>query len=37
MEQQLEKINNKLSKKRIDYIEVSGICSDEGRIKQEFT
>ena len=31
MESQLIKWNNKLNKKRIDYIEIKGICDTNGR------
>ena len=37
MESQLIRLNNKLNKKRIDYIEIQGTCDKNGRIKQQFT
>ena len=37
MESQLIKLNNKLNRKRIDYIEIQGTCDKSGRIKQQFT
>ena len=37
MESQLIRLNNKLNRKRIDYIEIQGTCDKNGRIKQEFT
>ena len=36
MESQLIRLNNKLNRKRIDYIEIQGTCDKNGRIKQEF-
>ena len=36
MESQLIKLNYKLNKKRIDYIEIQGTCDKNGRLKQEF-
>ena len=36
MESQLIKINNKLNRKRIDYIEIQGTCDKNGKIKQKF-
>ena len=36
MESQLIKLNNKLNRKRIDYIEIQGTCDKTGRIKQQF-
>ena len=36
MEQQLIKLNNKINRKRIDYIEIQGTCDKNGRLKQEF-
>ena len=37
METHLIKLNNKLNRKRIDYIEIQGTCDKSGRIKQQFT
>ena len=37
MESQLIRLNNKLNRKRIDYIENQGTCNKNGRIKQQFT
>ena len=37
MESQLIKLNNKLNRKRIDYIEIQGTCDKTGRIQQQFT
>ena len=37
METHLIKLNNKLNRKRIDYIEIQGTCNKAGRIKQQFT
>ena len=37
MESQLIKLNNKLNRKRIDYIEIQGTCDKNCRIKQQFT
>ena len=37
MEWQLIKLNNKLNRKRIDYIEIQGTCDKIGRIQQQFT
>ena len=37
MESQLIRLNYKLNRKRIDYIEILGTCDKNGRIKQEFT
>ena len=37
MESQLMRLNNKLNRKRIDYIEIQGTCDKNGRIKQQFT
>ena len=37
MESQLIKLNNKLNRKRIDYIEIQGTCDKNGRIQQQFT
>ena len=37
MELQLEKLNNKLSKRRIDYIEIIGTVNKEGQLKQQFS
>ena len=36
MELQLIKLNNKLNRKRIDYIEIQGTCDKNGRIQQKF-
>ena len=36
MESQLIRLNNKLNRKRIDYIEIQGMCDKNGRLKQEF-
>ena len=36
MESQLIRLNNKLNRKRIDYIEIQGTCDKNGRIKQQF-
>ena len=36
MESQLIRLNNKLIRKRIDYIEIQGTCDKNGRIKQQF-
>ena len=36
MESQLIRLNNKLNRKRIDYIEIQGTCDKNGRLKQEF-
>ena len=37
MESLLILLNNKLNRKRIDYIEIQGTCDKNGRIKQQFT
>ena len=37
LEQRLEKLNNRLNRRRVDYIDISGKCSADGRIKQRFT
>ena len=37
MESQLIRLNNKLNKKRINYIEIQGKCDKSSRIKQQFT
>ena len=37
MESQLMRLNNKLNRKRLDYIEIQGTCDKNGRIKQQFT
>ena len=37
IESQLIKLNNKLNRKRIDYIEIQGTCDKNGKIKQQFT
>ena len=37
MESQLTRLNNKLNRKRIDYIEIQETCDKNGRIKQQFT
>ena len=37
MESQLIRLNNKLSRKRIDYIEIQETCDKSGRIQQQFT
>ena len=37
METHLIKLNNKLNRKRIYYIEIQGTCDTSGRIKQQFT
>ena len=37
MESQLIRLNNKLNRKRIDYIEIQKTCDNNGRIKQQFT
>ena len=37
MELQLMRLNNKLNRIRIDYIEIQGTCDKNGRIKQQFT
>ena len=36
MESQLIRLNNKLNRKRIDYIEIQGTCDKNGKIKQQF-
>ena len=36
MESQLIKLNNKLNRKRIDYIEILGTCDKNGRKQQQF-
>ena len=36
MELQLIRLNNKLNRKRIDYIEIQGTCDKNGRIQQQF-
>ena len=36
MESQLIRLNNKLNRKRIDYIEIKGTCDKNGRIQQQF-
>ena len=36
MESQLIRLNNKLNRKRIDYVEIQGTCDKNGRIKQQF-
>ena len=37
METHLIKLNNKLNRKRIDYIEIQGTCNKSGKINQQFT
>ena len=37
MESQLNRLNNNLYRKRIDYIEIQGTCDKNGRIIQQFT
>ena len=37
MNSHLLKLNNKLNRKRIDYIEIQGTCYKNGRIQQQFT
>ena len=37
METHLIKLNNKLNRKRIDYVEIQGTCDKSGKIKQQFT
>ena len=37
MESQLIRLNNKLNRKRVDYIEIKGTCDKNGRMKQQFT
>ena len=37
MKTHLITLNNKLNRKRIDYIEIQGTCDKSGRIKQQFT
>ena len=37
MKSQLIRLNNKLNRKRIDYIEIQGTCDKIGRIKQQLT
>ena len=37
METHLIKLNNKLNRKRIVYIEIQATCDKSGRIKQQFT
>ena len=36
MESQLKRLNNKLNRKRIDYIEIQRTCDKNGRVKQQF-
>ena len=36
MELQVINLNNKLNRKRIDYIEIQGTCDKNGRIQQQF-
>ena len=36
MESQLIKLNNKLNRKRIDYIEIQETCHKNGKIQQQF-
>ena len=36
MKSQLIRLNNKLNKKRIDYIEIQWTCDKNGRIQQQF-
>ena len=36
MESQLIRLNNKLNRKRIDYIEIQGTCDKNGKIQQQF-
>ena len=36
MESQLIRLNNKLNRKRVDYIEIKGTCDKNGIIKQQF-
>ena len=36
MESQLIRLNNKLIRKRIDYIEIQRTCDKNGKIKQQF-
>ena len=35
MESQLIRLNSKLNRKRIDYIEIQQTCDNNGRLKQE--
>ena len=37
MESKLIRLNNKLNRKRIDYIEIQKTCDKNGKIKQQFT
>src|SRR5579871_332947 len=37
MEEQLERLNNKLSHKKVDYIEIYGSCNSNGVITQVFS
>ena len=37
MELLLEKLNNKLSKRRIDFIEIIGTVNKDGKLKQQFS
>ena len=37
MESQLTRLNNKLNRKGIDYIEIQETCDKNGRMKQPFT